>query len=261
MKPVELEMFGKRSQDRSAAPPRSTRIELCASSSAKWLAWSGCPLSSFLKGPSSGLSSRRRPVWATGGSRLNAAGLAWIYHIAATPLEMLELLLRGQAAQLRKFADGIDDRLLIPAREPQKTFSEQQTFGSDLTDEDFVAATLKRMADDLFAKVRQESRSVRTLTVRVRYNDMGEDQVSESLIEPADLETNIYGRLHTMVRTAWKRRVSIRLVSLKLSNVYDGRFRADLPLEISPERLWARERFPKRSRRATVRASLSPRQT
>src|SRR5215510_1193928 len=152
--------------------------------------------------------------------RLNAAGLARICHVAATPLEMLELLLGNQAATIRQFAHGIDERPLIPAREPQKTFSHQETFGSDLTDEKYIEATLRRMADSLFAKVREEGRSIRTLTVKVRYNDMAEDQVSESLIEPTDLETDVYCRLHEMLRRAWKRRVSLRLVSLKLSNVY-----------------------------------------
>ncbi|MCI0536441.1 MAG: DNA polymerase IV, partial [Verrucomicrobiales bacterium] len=128
--------------------------------------------------------------------RLNAAGLARICHVAATPLEMLELLLGNQAAAILQFAHGIDERPLIPAREPQKTFSHQETFGSDLTDEDYVEATLRRMADSLFAKVREEGRSIRTLTVKVRYNDMAEDQLSESLIEPTDLETDVYGRLH-----------------------------------------------------------------
>src|SRR5262245_43799516 len=167
--------------------------------------------------------------------RLNAAGLAQICHIAATPLEMLELLLGSQAFLLRQFAHGIDERPLIPACEPQKTFSHQETFGSDLTDEEYVEATLRRMADSLFAKVREEGHSVRTLTVKVRYNDMGEDQLSESLIEPTDLETDVYTRLHGMLRKAWKRRVSLRLVSLKLSNVYDGRFRSELPLEVSAQ--------------------------
>lgn len=168
--------------------------------------------------------------------RLNAAGLALIRHIAATPLDMLALVLGNQAAGIREFAHGIDDRLLVPKREPQKTFSQQETFGSDITDEEYAEAILRRMADKLFADVRSETRTVRTLTVRVRYNDMAEDQVSESLNEPTDLETEIYGKLHTMLRAAWKRRVSLRLVSLKLSNLYDGRFRAELPLEVSAQR-------------------------
>ena len=122
---------------------------------------------------------------------------------------------------------------MIPAREPQKSFSQQETFGEDLTDEEYVEAMLRRMADNLFAKVREEGRSIRTLTVKVRYNDMDEDQLSESLREPTDLETDVYGRLHGCCGDAWKRRVSLRLVSLKLSNVYDGVFRSELPLETS----------------------------
>lgn len=175
--------------------------------------------------------------------RLNAAGLAQIRHVAATPLEMLQLLLGNQAASIRQFAHGIDERPLIPAREPQKSFSQQETFAKDLTDEEYVEAVLRGMADNLFVKIREESRSIRTLTVKIRYNDMAEDQVSESLIEPTDLETDVYGRLHAMLRAAWKRRVSLRLVSLKLSNVYDGRFRSELPLEISAQRQDARVRL------------------
>src|SRR5262245_27780538 len=176
-------------------------------------------------------------------TRLDAAGLACIRHVAAIPLEMLQLLLGNQAAGIRQFAHGIDDRPLIPAREPQKSFSHQETFAQDLTDEDYAAAVLRRMADNLFASVRAESRSIRTLTVKVRYNDMGEDQVSESLLEPTDLETDVYGRLHAMLRAAWKRRVSLRLVSLKLSNVYDGRFRSELPLDVSAQRQEAQARL------------------
>src|SRR6266487_7015015 len=174
--------------------------------------------------------------------RLNAAGLAQICHVAATPLEMLELLLGNQAAGIRQFAHGIDERPLVPAREPQKSFSQQETFGSDLTDEEYVEAALRHMGDSLFAKVREENRSIRTLTVKVRYNDMAEDQLSDSLLEPTDLETDVYGRLREMLRHAWKRRVSLRLVSLKLSNVYDGRFRSELPLEVPAQRQDARAR-------------------
>jgi len=176
-------------------------------------------------------------------ARLNAAGLARIQHIADSPLEMLELVLGNQAATIRQFAHGIDDRLLISKGEPQKTFTQQETFSTDVTDEEYVEAVLRRMADDLFVKVRDERRSVRTLTVKVRYNDFAEDQVSESLLEPTDLETDVYGRLHTMFHVAWKRRVSLRLVSLKLSNVYDGRFRSELALESSAQRQDAQSRL------------------
>jgi DNA-directed DNA polymerase III PolC len=162
--------------------------------------------------------------------RLNAAGLAAIHHVASTPLSMLELLLGNQAAAIRQFAHGIDERPLVPEREPQKSFSEQETFPTDLTDEYYIEAVLLRMADSLFAAVREEGRSIRTLTVRVRYNDMGEDQISESLPEPTDLETEVYCLIRTLFRKAWKRRVSVRLVSLKLSNLHRGAYSTELPI-------------------------------
>jgi DNA-directed DNA polymerase III PolC len=175
--------------------------------------------------------------------RLNAAGLARIGQIAATPVDLLALLLGRQAPITRQFANGIDDRLLVPASPPQKSYSQQETFNADVTDEEYVEAVLRRMADRLFAAVREEGRSVRTLTVKVRYNDRDENQRAESLREPTDLETDVYGRLRGLLREAWQRRVSLRMVSLKLSGVYDGVFRCELALETNARNHAARERL------------------
>ncbi|MGA9779323.1 MAG: DNA polymerase IV [Limisphaerales bacterium] len=175
--------------------------------------------------------------------RLNAAGLAQIGQVAATPVDMLALLLGSQAPVMRQFANGIDERPLIAASEPQKSYSQQETFNEDVTDEEYVEAVLRRMADRLFATVREEGRSVRTLTVKVRYNDRDENQRAESLREPTDLETDIYGRLRGLLREAWQRRVSLRMVSLKLSNVYDDLFRSELALETNGRNHAARERL------------------
>ena len=167
--------------------------------------------------------------------QLNAAGLAYIGQIAQTPLELLSLLMGSQAPQLRRFANGLDERPLVPVRAPAKSYGEQETFGADTTDEPFLEATLRRMADQLMAKVREDGKSIRTVTVKIRYNDMDETQASESLCEPTDLETDIYGKVSALLRKAWQRRVSLRLVSLKLSNVYDDRFGGSLALA-APER-------------------------
>jgi nucleotidyltransferase/DNA polymerase involved in DNA repair len=175
--------------------------------------------------------------------RLNAAGLADIGQIAATPTDLLALLLGNQAPVVRQFAHGIDERPLIPAGQPQKSFSQQETFNVDVTDEEYVEAVLRRMADKLFATVREEGHSVRTLTVKVRYNDRDENQRAESLREPTDLETDIYGRLRGLLREAWQRRVSLRMVSLKLSNIYDGVFRSELALDAGARNHEARERL------------------
>lgn len=181
---------------------------------------------------------------ATSG-RLNAAGLARIGQIAATPLELLEMLIGSQANGLRQYAQGNDDRPILSARPAAKSYSEQETFPQDQTDEAFIEATLRCMADRLMAKVRADACSIRTVTVQVRYNDMDEDQCGESLPEPTDLETDIYGRLSALLRKAWRRRVSLRRVSLKLSNIHAGVFRMELALDRSSQQVDARRRLAK----------------
>ncbi len=165
------------------------------------------------------------------GQQLNAAGLAHIGQLAGTPVELLELIVGRQALMLRQFARGIDERPVVSERTPAKSFSQQETFTADVTDEEFAQATLRRMADKLCASLREEDHTIRTLTVKVRYNDMAEDQCGSSLSEPTNLETDLYSRLHTLLRQAWRRRVSLRMVSLKLSNVHDGLFSGELALD------------------------------
>ena len=180
------------------------------------------------------------PVMA---GRLNAAGLARIGQIAGTPVELLEMIVGSQASGLRQFALGKDDRPILCAKPAAQSYSQQETFAQDQTDEPFIEATLRRMADHLMAKVRSDAKSVRTLTVGVRYNDMDEDQAGESLLEPTDLETDVYSKLTILLRKAWRRRVSLRRVSLKLTNVHSGVFRLALPLDRSSQQEDARRRL------------------
>lgn len=162
--------------------------------------------------------------------RMNGAGLVHIGQIAATPVDCLALLLGRQAPVLRAFANGVDDRPVKPAEAPAQSYGAQHTFPEDIIDEGVAERTLRGMAERLMAGVRRNGKLVRTVTVKVRYNDRAEHQRSESLAEPTDLEEDLYGRLRPMLRQAWHRRVSLRLVSLRLSNVYDSYARAELPL-------------------------------
>ena len=166
-------------------------------------------------------------------SQLNAAGLAKIGQIAATPRDLFTVIAGNMGPQLHQFALGLDERPVISERVPAKSYGEQETFNADTTDEEFVGAVLRRMADQLMAKVREEKKSIRTLAVKVRYNDMDEEQASESLSEPTDLENDIYGKVGSLLKKAWQRRVSLRLVSLKLSNVYDEPPRRALAFDLA----------------------------
>ncbi len=168
---------------------------------------------------------------------LDAAGLREIGQIAALPAEQLMLFAGEQAPQLRRFALGEDERAVVTERAEAKSYSKQVTFVEDVTDEAYTGATLRVMADGLFGRVRGEGKAVRTLSLKVRYNDMQETLRSESLAEPTELETDAYPVIARLLKACWTRRVSLRGVSLRLSNIYDG-----MPLELSlDERAGKRE--------------------
>ena len=164
------------------------------------------------------------------GTVLDAAGLRVVEQIAHTSPELLSYFVGSYAPQLWKFAQGIDDRPVITDHAEARSYSEQETFGEDVTDEAFVLANLRGMADRLMVKVRTDGKTIRTLTVKLRYNDFGESLRSASLEEPTDIETDLYSTIGRLVTKAWERRVSLRLVSLKLSHVYGGVFRQELAL-------------------------------
>ncbi|MEI6492627.1 MAG: PHP domain-containing protein, partial [Verrucomicrobiota bacterium] len=151
---------------------------------------------------------------------LREAGIPRICDIAATPPDQLSLFAGKSARELWNFSHGRDDRPVVPESPAAKSYSEQTTFESDITDDAYALAILRGMADRLFAKARAEGQTARTISVRIRYNDFDESQRSQSLDEPTDLETQVYGLMAALLRKAWERRVSLRLVSLKLGNLY-----------------------------------------
>ena len=125
----------------------------------------------------------------------------------------------------------MDERPVVPDPPEAKSYGEQDTFAEDVTDDAFILAKLRSIADRLAAKVREDGKSFRTVTLKLRYNDMQDVSRAVSLDEPGDLEQDIYPLLPRLLKKAWERRVSIRMVSLKLSHIYGGIFRTELSLD------------------------------
>ncbi|HRH98572.1 MAG TPA: PHP domain-containing protein, partial [Prosthecobacter sp.] len=166
-------------------------------------------------------------------AKLNTAGLRMVEHIARTPVDELSLLVGSGASALRDYALGNDLRPVVCDAPAAKSYGEQETFNQDTTDTTFIIARLRAMADTLMRRVREDGKSIRTVTLRLRYNDMDEVTRSASLDEPTDLEHDLYPLLQAMLTRAWERRVSVRLIGLRFTKVYDSGFCNVLPLEQS----------------------------
>jgi DNA polymerase-4 len=126
---------------------------------------------------------------------------------------------------------GIDDREVIVEHDDAKSYGMQDTFGEDLHDVASVLPILQGMADKLMRRVRRDRKAIRTVTIKVRYQDFTDTSHGITLPQATDLETDIYPHLKSLLRGAWTRKEPIRLASLRFSNVIDPTFQTELQLD------------------------------
>ncbi len=114
---------------------------------------------------------------------------------------------------------GIDGAAVEADREI-KSLSRDETFATDLDDDDSLAAKLLALADRASADVRQAGLVARTVTVKVRDADFITRQASRTLPEAVQSDHAVYAvarALLTRLRAA--RRVPARLLGVALSQL------------------------------------------
>lgn len=148
------------------------------------------------------------------------AGLRSIGQVAALPPEHLRSVAGNGARELAEFARGVDRRPLRPDEEPSRSFGAQESFEHDTCDHGVVRDTLRCLIDGLLQRMRTESASARTMSLKLRYTDLHEVERSESLAEPSCLAEDFYPGLDRLLEKAWERRVRLRMVRVKLSGIY-----------------------------------------
>lgn len=119
-------------------------------------------------------------------------------------------------------ARGEDDRDVHVEHEDAKSYSQQETFGSDIGEFATIEAVAKRMIDELMPKIREDGKRVRTMTVKVRYPDFTHESHGQSLPTATDLEAPFYPLVVPLLRAAWRKRRPLRLISVRFSTVEDG---------------------------------------
>jgi len=117
---------------------------------------------------------------------------------------------------------GIDDREVYTERDDAKSYSQQETFGSNISEFAEIERIVKRMIDELLPAIREDGKRVRTMTIKVRYPDFSQESRGQSLSEATDLEAPFYPLVAPLLRSAWRKARPLRLVSVRFSSVDDG---------------------------------------
>ena len=131
-------------------------------------------------------------------------------------------------------ARGID-RAPVEADREAKSVSRDETFATDVNDDDALAARLLALADRASADVREAGLVARTVTVKLRDADFTTRQASRTLAAAVQSDRVVYAvarELLTRLRVA--RRVPARLLGVALSQLVRAGGEGQLSLLESP---------------------------
>ena len=112
-------------------------------------------------------------LWGVGpvtAGKLRARGIERLVDVRSADPQVLRDTVGSFAEWLRRLADGVDDRPVVPNRAAKSSGSEN-TYPEDLTDLDVIRNEIVEMASRAIGWLARKRLLARTVTIKVRYSD------------------------------------------------------------------------------------------
>ena len=152
--------------------------------------------------------------------RLSEMGVRYIYTLAQIPQDQLFRVLGNNGTSLWQKAHGIDNSPVLPYRE-QKSIGTQSTFENDSIDTRKIKQLLSSMVMDLCFQLRSQQKLAACITVTIRYSNF-ETHTRQARIPYTSLDSFLIDKAKELFDTLYNRRMLIRLVGVKLSQLVSG---------------------------------------
>jgi DNA polymerase-4 len=123
-------------------------------------------------------------------------------------------------------AKGIDNSPVIPYQE-QKSIGTQSTFDSDSIDIESINYLLTSMVMDLAFQLRSKHKLSACMTLTIRYATF-EDVTKQASFSYTSLDSVLIRQAKNLFKQLYQKRVLIRLVGVRLSNLVGGFEQIDL---------------------------------
>jgi DNA polymerase-4 len=159
---------------------------------------------------------------------INGLGVHTIGGLSRTPSHTLKSHLGTAGEILHRFANGIDDRQVLPPGEA-KSISRETTFGEDTRDRSFLEATLWAQSEKVGADLREKGKQARCVTLKVRYADFTTITRSHTLRENVSTDQTIFETgIGLLERALVMEKQAVRLIGIGVSNLVEASRQATL---------------------------------
>ncbi len=140
--------------------------------------------------------------------------------IQQMPLLMMQRVLGENGQIIWRKANGIDNSPVIPWSE-QKSMSHETTFDKDTTDIEQLKKVLIKMVDKLSFELRSAKKVCGCITLKIRYSDF-QTHTFQCRIPYTASDHVLLNKVLELFRKNYSRRVLIRLIGVRLSNLVSG---------------------------------------
>ncbi|HYF32816.1 MAG TPA: DNA polymerase IV [Chitinophagaceae bacterium] len=153
-------------------------------------------------------------------------GVETVRFLAEIPVEMLQALLGKDGIELSRRANGIDDTPVIPYHE-QKSISTERTFENDTTDISFLYSALARMTEAVAFHLREQNKLAGCIGVKIKYSNF-DTESKQRAVQYTNMDEAILRVTRELFNKLYNRRLLIRLVGIRLSDLIPGTYQIDL---------------------------------
>lgn len=158
--------------------------------------------------------------------KLSDMGIKKIHTLTQIHPEQMNTILGKNGLALLQKAKGIDHSPVIPYQE-QKSIGTQCTFKADTIDVDTINNLITSMVMDLAFDLRQKKKLSACITVTIRYANF-EDVTKQATISYTSLDSVLIAKAKELFRQLYQKRMLLRLVGVRLSNLVTGHEQIDL---------------------------------
>jgi DNA polymerase-4 len=162
-------------------------------------------------------------LWGVGpvtAARLRERGIERLVDVRAADPALLRDAVGSQAEWLRKLADGIDEREVVPNREVKSSGSEI-TYTEDLIDIHEIRHEVDTMARDAADWLERKELLCRTVTIKVRYSDFTTITRSHSKTPATRDADDIAARAVALLDRTEAATRPVRLLGVSVHNLED----------------------------------------
>lgn len=141
-------------------------------------------------------------------------GIRTVEDVARTPVSVLQRTLGATGTHVHRLAWGKDPRPVTVSRQ-EKSIGAEETFASDIADDDTLRAELLRLSHRTASRLRSAQLRTSGISLKLRYADFSTLTRSRRLAEPTDSAHAVYVAACQLLESLGERPLSVRLIGIR----------------------------------------------